>query len=63
MKTLKRYLGFILVLAIITIGGCVLGYDYKTDEDALWGVAGAFACFALGTLLGWLLNRKNMLPD
>ncbi len=63
MQTLKRYLGFILVLAIITIGGCVLGYDYKTDEQAMCSVAGAFACFALGIVLGWLLNRKNLLPE
>ena len=63
MKKFKRYLGFILVIAIITIGGCVLGYDYKTDEQALWGVVGAFACFALGIVLGWFLNRKHLLPE
>ena len=63
MQTLKRYLGFVLVLAVITLGGCVLGYDYKTDEEAVWGIIGAFTCFGIGALLGWLLNRKHLLPE
>ena len=63
MKKFKRYLGFVLVLAIITIGGCVLGIEYDTTEKAICGVAGAFACFALGIVLGWFLNRKHLLPE
>ena len=63
MKTIKQYIGFILVLAIITVGGVVLGIEYDNAKQAALGIAGAFTCFGIGALLGWYLDHKKMLPD
>lgn len=63
MKKFKQYLGFVLVIAIITVGGVVLGIEYENAIQAALGIAGAFTCFGIGALLGWYLDHKNMLPE
>lgn len=62
MKTIKKYLALVLVLTCIGCGGILLSLDYSTLSHAWCGILGAVVYFTAGICLGYLFDKKEMLP-
>ena len=63
MKTIKKHLLLCLCIELIAVGSLLLMLDYDTMRSAWLGLAGAAAFFGAGLWLGFVLDRKKMLPD
>jgi len=51
------------IFTLIGFGGVLLMLDYQSLLTAWFGLIGAFVCIAGGIVLGYVLNRKEMLPE
>jgi membrane-bound ClpP family serine protease len=63
MKTIKKHLLLCLCIALIAVGAILLMLDYKTILTAWIGLAGSAICFGSGLYLGFMFDRKKMLPE
>lgn len=61
--TIKKYAALCLCIVLIAGGALLLMLDYKTMRSAWMGLVGAAAFFTAGLWLGFVLDRKKMLPD
>jgi hypothetical protein len=51
------------VLVLIGAGCIMMMLDYETIEAAWLGLFGAVSFFAAGLWLGFMLDKKNLLPQ
>jgi len=63
MKRTKQFLALCLVLALIGIGGILLMLDYDTNAAKWVAIIAAVISFAAGLSIGYVLDRKHLLPE
>ena len=63
MKTIKRYIALFLVFGLLVTGSILLMLEFDTIEATWWSVVGAFLCFGIALILGYVFDRKKLLPE
>lgn len=63
MRAIKRYGALAIVLVCIGAGSLLLMFDYDTDTTKWAAIISAIMFFGSGLGLGYLFNRKNVLPE
>ena len=63
MKTTKKYMALFIVLACIGVASMLLMFDYDTATTKWAALTGSVVFFGAGIGLGYLFNRKNLLPE
>ena len=63
MKGIKRYGALAIVLACIGIGALLLMFDYDTATTKWAALISSLMFFGAGIGIGYLFNRKNLLPE
>jgi membrane-bound ClpP family serine protease len=63
MKQYKKYLAMAAALLLIIVGGSLLMVDYETVKSAWLGLIGGLMFMGAGAVLGYVLDKKKMLPE
>ena len=63
MKQFKQYVYLFIVLALIGAGLMLLIVDSENVEASWKAIGAALVCFAAGLYLGFMFDRKNLLPE
>lgn len=50
-------------LLLIIVGGSLLMVDYETVKSAWLGLIGGLMFMGAGAVLGYVLDKKKMLPE
>lgn len=63
MKAFKRYMALALVFALLVTGSILLMVECDTIKGTWLSCMGAFLCFGIALILGYIFDRKKLLPE
>jgi len=63
MKAFKRYMALALVFALLVAGSILLMVEFDTVKATWLSCVGAFLCFGIALILGYIFDRKKLLPE
>ena len=63
MKSIKQFAALAVVLTCIGVASLLLMFDYDTATTKWVALTSSVVFFGAGIGLGYLFNRKNLLPE